>query len=44
MRSEPFWVFVDNEEELLQHEEFLFGSRQVEERSAMEITFFVPYT
>lgn len=43
MRQEPFWVFVDNEEELLHHEEFLIGSKQVQEGTPMEITFFVPY-
>jgi hypothetical protein len=42
MRSEPFWIFVDNEEELLHQEELLIGSRQVDERSAMEIILF-PY-
>jgi hypothetical protein len=29
MRQEPFCVFVDNEEELLHHEEFLIGAKQV---------------
>ena len=44
MKSEPFWIFIDNEEELLHNEEFLIHQDNVDRRVPVEITFFVPYT
>ena len=43
MKSEPFWIFVDNEEELLYNEEFLIHQSNVDQRMPVEITFFMPY-
>jgi|JI6StandDraft_1071083.scaffolds.fasta_scaffold29874_4 hypothetical protein len=43
LKSEVFWVFFDDEEEILHSESFLIDEGFVRSRTPVQLSFFIPY-
>jgi hypothetical protein len=42
-KSEPFWIIIDNEQEILHSEYFILHKKDLRGNQELEMTFFVPY-
>ncbi|CAK75634.1 unnamed protein product (macronuclear) [Paramecium tetraurelia] len=43
LKNEPFWIFVDDSEELLHSEEFLMDMDTIIHQKTMQVSFYVPF-
>jgi pre-mRNA-splicing helicase BRR2 len=40
---EPFWLIIDDEIEILYHEEFIISMDDVNQRNSIDMVFFIPF-